>query len=274
MAETETRLLRFGNIAAFIITLTVNGLAGTTLLNGRSTAQVSDLYSNPFTPAGYVFAIWGIIYTLLGIFVTYQMLPKQKDKPFQKQIGFLFILSSIFDITWLFLWQYNYIAISTVLMFALLATLSAIYLRLRIGKSTTPRQEKLSVHLPFSVYLGWITVASIANVAAALVSFGWNGFGWGAETWAIIAMGCALVVTLIVIAARRDLAYSLVVVWALVGIALKQNGDPTVALIAEEAIVVILVALGLSILAWKLSHKTITPKAGNEELSITQTKHS
>jgi predicted permease len=87
-------------------------------------------------------------------------------------------------------------------------------------------------------------------------------------------MGCALVVTLIVIAVRRDLAYSLVVVWALVGIALKQNGDPTVALIAEEASVVILVALGLSILAWKLSHKTITPKAGNEELSITQTKHS
>lgn len=274
MVETKSGLLRIGNIVAFIATLAVNGLAGTTLLNGRSTAQVSDLYSNPFTPAGYVFAIWGIIYTLLGIFVIYQALPKQKGKPFQKQIGFLFILSSTFNITWLFLWQYNYITISTILMFALLATLSAIYLRLRIGKSTAPRQEKLSVHLPFSVYLGWITVASIANVAAALVSVGWNGFGWGAETWAIIAMGVALIVTLIVIVTRRDLAFSLVVVWALVGIALKQNGDPTVALIAEEASVVILVALGLSLLAWKLRRNQIRLAPTDEELSITQTKQS
>ena len=225
MAETKTRLLRFGNIAVFIITLSVNGLAGTTLLNGRSTAQVSDLYSSPFTPAGYVFAIWGIIYTLLGIFVTYQMLPKQKDKLFHKQISFLFILSSIFNITWLFLWQYNYIAISTILMFALLANLIAIYLRLRIGKSTAPRQEKLSVHLPFSVYLGWITVASIANVAAALVSVKWDGAGLGAQTWTIIAMGIALIATLIVIVARRDVAYSLVVVWALAGLVFKQNAD-------------------------------------------------
>ena len=124
LKKTNSNFLRFGNIVAFAVTLAVNGLAGTTLLNGRTTAQVSDLYSNPFTPAGYVFAIWGIIYTLLGVFVIYQALPKQKDKPFQKQIGALFILSSIFNVVWLFLWQYDYITTSVVLMFALLATLS------------------------------------------------------------------------------------------------------------------------------------------------------
>ena len=96
-------------------------------------------------------------------------------------------------------------------------------MRLGIGKSAAPRTEKLCVHLPFSVYLGWITVASIANVAAALVSVGWDGFGLSAETWAIIAMGIALIVTLIVIVARRDIAYSLVVVWALAGLVFKQN---------------------------------------------------
>ena len=255
MSKTNTNLLRFGNIAAFTVTLAINGLAGTTVLNGRTTAQVSDLYSNIFTPAGYVFAIWGIIYTLLLVFVIYQVLPKQKDKPFQKQIGALFILSSFFNVVWLFLWQYGYIATSVVLMFALLASLIAIYLRLGIGKSSALRTEKWCVHLPFSVYLGWITVASIANVAAALVSVGWNGFGLSAETWAIIAMGIALIVTLIVIVVRRDVAYSLVVVWALAGIAVKQNKYPTIVLIAQEAIAVILVALALSLAVWRLRHK-------------------
>ena len=256
MLKTNTNLLRFGIIAAFTVTLAINGLASTTVLNGRTTAQVSDLYSNPFTPAGYVFAIWGIIYALLLVFVIYQALPKQKDKPFQKQIGALFILSSVFNVVWLFLWQYDDVTTSVVLMFALLATLSAIYLRLGIGKSSAPLKEKLCVHLPFSVYLGWITVASIANVAAALVSVGWDGFGLSAETWAIIAMGIALIVTLVVIGVRRDVAYSLVAVWALAGIAVKQNTYPTIVLIAEEAIAVILVALALSLVAWKLKRKT------------------
>jgi benzodiazapine receptor len=256
LLKTNTILLRFGNIVAFIVTLVVNGLAGTTILNGRTTAEVSDLYSSPFTPAGYVFGIWGIIYALLTVFVIYQALPKKKDKLFQKQISVLFILSSLFNTIWLLLWQYDYITWSVVVMFALLATLSTIYLRLGIGKSSAVRTEKLCVHLPFSVYLGWITVASIANVAAALVSIGWTGLGLGSETWAIIAIGIALMATLAVIIVRKDFVYSLVVVWALAGIAVKQNMYPTIVLITEEAITVILVALALSLVAWKLKPKT------------------
>ena len=251
----NTNLLRFGNIAALLVTLVVNGLAGTTVLNGRTTAQVSDLYANPFTPAGYVFAIWGIIYALLVVFAVYQALPKQKNKPFQRQIGALFILSSVFNVVWLFLWQYDYIAVSVAVMFALLATLVAIYMRLGIGKSNASLAEKLAVGLPFSVYLGWITVASIANVAAALVSVGWNGFGVAAETWAIAAMGAALVVTLVVIAARKDVAYGLVIVWALVGIAIKQNAYPNIVVTAEIAIAAIFVALAVSLLVSRLRQK-------------------
>ena len=223
MAKNTSNLVRFGNIAVFAVTLAINGLAGTTVLNGRTTAKVSDLYSNPFTPAGYVFGIWGIIYAMLLVFVIYQALPKQNGKPFQKKIGVLFLLSGIFNVVWLFLWQYDYITFSVIVMFALLATLSAIYLRLGIGKSSAPLTEKLCVHLPFSVYFGWITVASIANVAAALVSVGWNGLGIGAEAWAVIAMGIALIVTLMAIVSRRDFAYSFVVVWAFAGIAVKQE---------------------------------------------------
>jgi translocator protein len=255
LPKTRPNLLRFGNIAAFAVTITINSLAGTTLLNGRTIVQVSDLYSNPFTPAGYVFGIWGIIYALLFVFVIYQALPKQNDKPFQKKIGVLFLLSGIFNVVWLFLWQYNYITASVIVMFALFVTLSAIYLRLGIGKSSAPLKEKLCVNLPFSVYLGWISIASIANVAAALVSVGWDGFGWGADTWAIIAMGIALIATLTAIVARRDFAYSFVVVWALAGIAVNQNAYPTLVLIAQEAITLILVALALSLLAWMLKRR-------------------
>jgi TspO/MBR family len=247
--------LRVGNIVAFVITLVINGLAGTTILNGRSTAQVSDLYSNPFTPAGYVFAIWGIIYVLLAVFVIYQILPKQKDSLFQRQIGILFILSSILNCVWLFLWQYDYITFSVVAMFGLFLSLTAIYWRLAIGKSNVSLTEKICVHLPFSVYIGWITVATIANVAAALVSVGWDGFGLAAETWAIIAMGVALIVTLVVVILRRDYAFSLVIVWALAGIAVRQISSPTIVLVAEEAIALILTVMGISFAAWILRRR-------------------
>jgi len=254
--KSNTSLLRWGNIAAYIITLAINGLAGTTFLNGRTTAQVSDLYSNPITPAGYVFAIWGIIYALLFAFVIYQALPKQKNKPFQKQISALFILSSIFNVVWILLWQYDYITVSVVMILALLASLIAIYMRLGIGKSNVPLTEKLCVHLPFSVYLGWITVASIADFAAALVSVRWDGFGLSAQTWVIVAMAIALIVTLAVIFARRDIAYSLVIVWALAGIAAKQSNDQNIVLTAEIAIGVIFVALALSFLIGKFKHRS------------------
>ncbi len=237
------RLLRFGNVAALIVTIIINGLAGTTLLNGRTTAQVSDAYPTLVTPAGYVFAIWGIIYILLAAFAAYQALPSQRNMRYHKQIGALFILSSVFNCIWLFLWQYNYIALSVVLMLALLATLIAIYLRLGIGKTETPHGEKLLVHLPFSVYLGWITIAAIANISAALVSVGWNGFDVNLQTWAIVVLAVALAITLAVIVARRDVAFSLVVVWAFVGIAVKQSAYPNIVLTVEVAIAVIAAAL-------------------------------
>ena len=257
VSKISFSFLRLGNVAAFLITLVINGLAGTAILNNRTTVQVSDLYSNPFTPAGYVFAIWGIIYALLAVFIIFQALPIQKEGLFQKQIGVLFILSCVFNCVWLFLWQYDYITFSVVAMFGLFLSLLAIYWRLSIGKSNASRTEKICVHLPFSVYIGWITVASIANVAAALVSVGWDGFGLGVEAWAIIAIGVALISTLIVIIARRDYAFSLVVIWALVGIAVRQISNPTIVLIVEEAVALILVVAGLSLVASILKRRAL-----------------
>jgi len=253
MAKTDLKLLIWANVAAFVLTILVNGLAGsTTILGGKLTSEISDANPTLITPAGYVFSIWGIIYILLGIFVVFQALPSQKGMDYRRRIGWLFVLSCLINIAWLFLWQFEYLSLSVVLMFLLLATLIAIYLRLNIGKSTAPLREKLAVHLPFSIYLGWITIASIANVAATLVSVKWDGFGISQETWAILILIAALLITLLVIATRKDVAYGLVIIWALLGIAVNQGKNPNAVLSAEIGAVIVVIALVLSILYSKL----------------------
>ena len=128
-------------------------------------------------------------------------------------------------------------------MHALLATLIAIYLRLGIGKVDVRLKEKLCVHVPFSVYLEWITVTSITNVGVALTAVGWDGGGIEGVTWGVLVIVVALVITLAVIGTRKDAAYSLVLVWALVGIVAKQIENQTVVLTAEVSIAIILIAI-------------------------------
>jgi hypothetical protein len=256
LADNDSGLVKWINITVFVLTVLVNGLAGsTTLLGGKNTAQISDSNPTLITPAGYVFSIWGIIYVLLGVFVVFQALPSQKGKDFQKRISWLFALSSIANMVWLFLWQFEYLAFSIALMFLLLATLILIYTRLGIGKSKTTIREKLAVHVPFSAYLGWITIASIANVAVTLVSINWDGFGISAETWAALIVAVALIITLLVVATRKDVAYALVIIWALVGIAVKQSGNPTIVLLTETSAVIVAIALLATILITKLRRR-------------------
>ena len=217
---------RFVNIAAFIAVVIVNGLAGaTSIIGGRNTAQVSNSYPTLITPAGYVFSIWGIIYILLGVFVVYQALPSQQGKGFQSKISWLFVLSCIANVVWLFLWQFEFLTVTVPVMFLLLASLILIYVRVGIGKTNAPSREKLAVYVPFSVYLGWISIASIANVATTLVSLNWGGFGLGAQTWATLIVILVLIMTALVIVTRRDIAYSLVIIWALVGIGFNHSSN-------------------------------------------------
>ena len=252
MANNQV-LLKWSNIIAFMLTVIVNSLAGsTTLIGGVSTAQISDSNPTLITPAGYVFSIWGIIYVLLGVFVIFQVLPSQKEKDYTKRVSWLFVLSSLINIGWLFLWQYQLLSFSVVLMFLLLGTLILIYLRLGIGKSTIPLRERLAIHVPFSVYLGWITIASIANVSVTLVSVNWNGFGINPDIWASLIVVVALLIALLVVATRKDIAYGLVIVWALIGIAVKQSGNQNIVMLTEISAIIILLALTASTLLVKL----------------------
>ncbi len=253
MSVQKTVLLRSTNIVAFICTIAVNALAGSTrLLNGKTSGEVSDMFPTLITPAGFTFSIWGIIYTLLLIFIIYQALPRNSEQPFLRQISLLFALSGVLNIFWLFLWHYELITFSLPLMFALLGSLIAIYLRLNIGKGEVPLKERLCVHVPFSVYLGWITVASIANAAVALTAAGWDGGGIEQTTWAVLVIAVALLITLIGVVTRKDAAYSLVIVWALIGITVKQIENQTIVLTAEAAIAVILAAIAAVVVASRL----------------------
>ena len=256
MANNSSNFLRYANIIFFGLTVVVNSLAGgTTLIGGQVTAAVSDANPTLITPAGYVFSIWVVIYMLLGVFVVYQALPSQQGKEYQSKIGWLFVLSSLINIGWLFLWQFEYLSLSVVLMFLLLATLISIYVQLRVGKSAFSLRERLAVQLPFSVYLGWITIASIANVAATLVSIGWDGFGISPETWAILVVAVALIITILMLFTRKDVAYSLVIIWALVGIGVKQSGNQTILMLVEISAAIVAVALISTILVTQIRKK-------------------
>lgn len=216
----ETRFLQLVNVIGFLGVVAVNVMANALPLNGKTTAELSDAYPNLFVPAGYVFSIWGIIYILLLVFTVYQF--RRGDEGFLGRIGYLFALSCASNIVWIFLWHYEYVLLSLPAMFALLGSLIMIYLRLDIGRSQASRDEKLYVHLPFSVYLGWITVAPIANVVAALVSISWDGFGLGDVFWTVAMMAIAILLTVVNLVSRGDVAYSLVIIWALGGIVVKQ----------------------------------------------------
>ena len=256
MTNNNSSLMKWVNILAFILTVLVNGLAGsTTILGGKNTAQISDANPTLITPAGYVFSIWGIIYILLGVFVVFQALPSQKGKEFQKQVGWLFALGSLANIVWLFLWQFEYLSLSVILMFLLLATLILIYLRLGVGKSKVTMREKLAVHVPFSVYLGWITIATIANISVTLVSINWDGFGISPEIWATTIIVVALIIALLVVATRKDVAYALVIIWAFVGIAVKQSANQTIVMLTEIGAAIIAIALVVTILFTELRRK-------------------
>jgi benzodiazapine receptor len=242
--KSRVSALQIGNVLAFVAVVVVNALAGgTKLLNGRNTADVSAAYPTLITPAGFTFSIWGIIYLLLFAFIFFQLLPRHREDSFNGRVSYLFILSALFNIAWLFLWQYDFIVASVPLIFGLLASLIAIYLRLDVSKSNAPRSERIWVHLPFSVYLGWITVASIADVSSALVSLNWNGLGIAPAAWGELVIVVALIITLTMLGTRRDIAYGLVVVWALAGITANQGGHAQVTLATEASAAIVAAAM-------------------------------
>ncbi|MFC1893882.1 hypothetical protein ACFLYR_07685 [Chloroflexota bacterium] len=246
MSRGRLLFLAILNLIGFLGTVVVNGLSNALPLNGKTAGELSDQYPNLFVPAGLTFSIWGVIYILLAIFVIYGLIVATKKNPenssFVGNIGIFFFISCLANMGWIFAWHYEIVPLSLVLMLILLAALITMYLKLRIGKSDATRKEKYLVHLPFSVYLGWITIATIANVTALLVYLNWNAFGLGEPFWAVAVIIVGIGITLSVLLTRNDIFYCLVVDWALLGILLKRLADSTP---VQSVIVVTIVGMAL-----------------------------
>ena len=235
------------NVLAVVAVIVVNGLANTLPLNGLTQSEISDRFDVFFVPAGYAFSIWGLIFLGLTAFAVYQALPAQRENLRLRRVGYLFALSCVANITWLFLWHYEVFVLTLVAMLALLLLLIAIYLRLDIGRAQVSGVERWLVDVPFSVYLGWITVATIANVTVVLDYLGWNGWGISPQAWTVIMLFAGLVIATAMSLTRGDVAYSLVLIWAYVGIAVKHQDTPVVAVTAgvTAALIGLMLVIGV-----------------------------
>ncbi len=216
-------------LGAILVTIAVNILANALPLNGQFTGEISDRFSIFFVPAGYVFSIWGLIYLLLIGFAVYQALPASQTNPRLRRVRPLVLLAAAANTAWVFFWHYNFFSLTLVAMLVLLASLLLIYLRLEIGKATADRAEFWLVQVPHSVYLGWITVATIANFTQVLFYYNWNAWGLAPQLWAVILLAATAVIGGIMAVTRRDAAYLLVLIWAIVGIAVKFPGEALLA---------------------------------------------
>lgn len=233
-----------------LLTIIVNGLANALPLNGQGTGEISDRFNIYFVPAGYVFSIWGLIYLGLLAFAVYQALPAQRNNELLKKIYPAYWISNLANIAWIFLWHYEYFPLTLVAMLTLLASLLYMYLQITKAGSNLDRNQKWFVKLPVSIYLGWISVATIANVTQVLFYFGWGGWGISPVFWAVIMLTIATVLGLLMLWRENDVAYALVLVWAFVGIASSQAGTALVVNAAWLAsVILILAVIGVSLVS-------------------------
>lgn len=211
-----------GNIAAFIVVLAVNAMANAIPIGGQTTGEVSAKYPSLFTPDGFTFSIWGLIYLSLGVFVVYQAIPAQRDSNAIARIGIWFKLNCLANALWLFAWHYDLLVISLLLMLGILATLIQIF-------RTIDSNTSLLIRFPFSLYTGWITVATIANISVLQSAWGLNDAGLSAVQWTWLKLAIAGALGAIVISRTRNAVFPAVIAWAAFGIFSKQTGTPEVA---------------------------------------------
>lgn len=253
-------LRQWVTLAAILGTFAVNAWSNIFPINGLSIGQIANtLFTQvQILPANYAFSIWGVIYLGLIGFGVYQLLPNQRHNPVLRRVDYLLIIACVVQAIWVVLFLLRQFWWSTIAMLGILLPLIGIYLSLGIGQrdrhsGRISRQEKWLAHVPFSIYLGWISVATIVNVAVSLYHNNWNGFGIAPSVWTAIMMGVAGAIAALIAVQRRDVAYPLVIVWALIAIAIRQSSVP---LIVSVAVGVAIVLSLLVLASWFKSSRS------------------
>lgn len=257
------RLLAIVNTIAFIVTIIVNALANALPINGKTTGELSDMYPNLFVPAGLTFSIWGVIYTAMLIFIVYQLIQAYRQPQHADiihDIGPWYIISSIANCAWILAWHYVLPALSLVIMLILLFSLIKIYLSLYHTSSNVSKASKLLVFPFFSIYLGWITVATIANFTTVLVDWGWNRGAIDPSVWTITMISVAIGMGIYFAIFRKDVPYTLVIIWALYGIYFKRS----TAVIPENGIILVS-QIGMFVCAFSLLYLVVRKLVGSSQ---------
>ena len=223
----STRAFAILNVISFLIHLAISYMVQMKMINSKDVGEISNAYTSLFTPAGFTFGIWGIIYTCLGIFCVYHIVMAYKrnlDNDANKDllsIGPLFIIINIATAGWLVAWTAEQLLLSVFLMLVQLISLLVIHERLHIHNRLRNPSSKLATEFPMSIYFGWISLATIANISSYLVSIGWNGLGISDITWTLIMISISIALGLVLLFTRRNIAFGLVLIWGLYGILTK-----------------------------------------------------
>ena len=250
MSLNKNQSLSVFNSLFLMLVLIMNGLANGLPINNKTTGELSAQYPNLFVPAGFTFSIWGILYLSLIIFVVYQNIQafsKNRDDGFIPSIGLWFIVSCLANSSWILAWHFEKTIISLLIMIILFFSLLKIYLNLKIGRSSVSTELKWIVFVPFSVYLGWITVATLANTTAVLVDINWSGWGLSENLWTIIVILLSTGITMTMIFRRSDIYFAMVILWAFTGILWKRINDHSVNdSLIEIILVIVMVTIVIS----------------------------
>ena len=233
--------IRVLNLVIFLLMVGLNYWAGSIGVDGRLVGSISDNIPALFTPAGYVFSIWGLIYLGLGAFVIYGLGRKQRENVLIDRVAPWFFVSSLFNMLWLVAWMYEIFWLSEVFMVLLLGSLLTAYLRMNANLPTLPRKDFWWVAAPFSLYLGWISVATVANTSALLVTEGITALGVSGVFWTVVMMLVAYVLSTLMIILKHDWIYAFVIIWASIGIGVQNQNSLVLGIAA------VIVALGLTL---------------------------
>lgn len=240
-------MMKIGVLVSYLIMVGVNAAAVSLPINGVETGAVSDMYANLFAPAGLTFSIWGLIYMLLAGFVIYQFEIFTKFKggvvKMMEKLRKYFVVTSAINSIWIFAWHYDQMFLTLVLMVMLLYFLikSADAIRgMKLGAV-----EKIFTKIPFGVYFGWITVATIANVTVYLVSVNWNGWGISESMWTMVILMVGMLIGVWRTMWDRNVVYGLTLVWAYTGIVVKHLSPGGFAGQYPEVYVVAMACVGL-----------------------------
>lgn len=225
------RCRQIATLAAIIGSIAVNTLSNIAPPNGVNIGQLSNTqFANvQITPANYAFAIWGLIYLGLIAFGLYQLQPTQRQNPRLRRCGYLLVVACFAQCAWIYLFLYRLFPLSILAMLGILVPLIVMYRRLEFDQPATSRQERWLVRCPISIYLGWITVATVVNGAIALYSLNGNNWGLDPAIWTVIMMVISTAIAAFILYRYRDPAYPCVTIWALVAIAIRQSQTPPIA---------------------------------------------